>query len=182
VTTEGIHTKSGKFVPAQFKVWSAGIKAPDFLAEIDGLETGRGNTLVVEQTLKTTRDENIFAMGDCAACPQPGSDRPVPPRAQTANQQATCLADNLRRRLAGKPLKPFVYKDYGSLVSLSYSSVGQLMGNLMGSVMLEGKLARMAYVSLYKKHQLVLHGVVWVALSSLSNLIERRTKPRLKLH
>ena len=181
-SAEGIQTKSGKFIPAKLKVWSAGIKAPDFLRDLDGLENGRGNTLVVTQTLQTTRDENIFALGDCAACPQPGSERPVPPRAQSANQEAICLADNLRRRLAGKPLKNFVYKDYGSLVSLSYSSVGNIMGNLLGSVMLEGKLARMAYVSLYKKHQLALHGFVWVVLTTLSNLIERRTRPRLKLH
>lgn len=182
VTPEGIHTKSGKFVPAELKVWSAGIKAPDFLRDLDGLESARGNTLVVEPTLRTTRDENIFALGDCAFCSQPGSERPVPPRAQSAHQQAKCLADNLRRRLQGRPLKPFIYKDYGSLVSLSYSSVGNIMGNLLGSVMIEGKLARMAYISLYKKHQLALHGWVWVVLVSLSSLIEKRTKPRLKLH
>ena len=77
---------------------------------------------------------------------------------------------------------PFVYKDYGSLVSLSYSSVGELMGNLLGSVMLEGRVARLTYLSLYKKHQLALHGITWVVLTTLINLIRLRTEPRLKLH
>ena len=88
----------------------------------------------------------------------------------------------LSLRLQGQPPRRFVYKDYGSLVSLSYSSVGNLMGNLLGSVMIEGKLARLTYLSLYKKHQLALHGPTWVALASLINLMRLRTEPRLKLH
>jgi NADH:ubiquinone reductase (H+-translocating) len=119
---------------------------------------------------------------DCAACPRPGSDRPVPPRAQAAYQQAQNLARTLEQRLRGQPPVRFVYKDYGSLVSLSYSSVGNLMGNLLGSVMVEGRIARLTYQSLYKKHQLALHGLVWVVLVTLINVIRLRTEPRLKLH
>ena len=67
VTAEGLHTKQGEFVQASLKVWAAGIKAPAFLHELDGLETNRINQLVVHPTLQSTRDENIFAFGDCAA-------------------------------------------------------------------------------------------------------------------
>jgi NADH dehydrogenase len=182
VTEDGIKTQSGRFIPAELKVWAAGVKAPDFLADLDGLAVNRGNQLVVDQTLKVTGDENIFAIGDCAFCPQPGSDKPVPPRAQAAYQQAMLLARNLPARLKGQPMKPFVYRDYGSLISLSYSSVGSLMGNLLGTVMIEGFLARLTYLSLYKKHQLALHGLVWVMLATLINLIRLKTEPRLKLH
>jgi NADH dehydrogenase len=182
VTDREVRCASGLVVPAELRVWSAGVKAPDFLAGIDGLETNRANQLVVDQTLKVTRDDSVYAIGDCAAVPQPGSERPVPPRAQSAYQEAMTLAKTLRRRVEGGPPVPFVYKDYGSLVSLSYSSVGELMGNLLGSVMLEGKLARLTYLSLYKKHQLALHGLAWVVLATLVNLIRLRTEPRLKLH
>lgn len=182
VTDKAVHTKSGQVIPAELRVWSAGVKAPDFLKDLDGLETSRSNQLVVDQTLKVTRDEHIFALGDCASCTMPGAERPVPPRAQSAYQQAIVLAESLQNQLEGKPLRPFVYKDYGSLVSLSYSSVGNLMGNLLGSVMVEGLLARLAYLSLYKKHQLALHGLYWVVLTSLINLFRLRTEPRLKLH
>ena len=141
---------------------------------------------MVLDTLQTTRDGDIFAIGDCAACPRPGSEYPVPPRAQAAYQEAMLLARTLEGRVdgrpGGKPPRHFVYRDYGSLISLSYSSVGNLMGNLLGSVMLEGMIARLAYLSLYKKHQLALHGFVWVAFATLANLIKRRTEPRLKLH
>ncbi len=182
VSPEAISAKSGLHIPAEIKIWSAGVKAPPFLAEIGGLETNRINQLVVKPTLQTTRDESIFALGDCASCPRGDSDRPVPPRAQAAYQQAMTLTDTLIRRLEGKPPLEFAYHDHGSLVSLSYSSVGQLMGNLMGNITVEGFLARMAYLSLYKKHQLSLHGYVWVVLATLTNLIRRRTEPRLKLH
>lgn len=182
VTAEDVRTRSGLVIPAELKVWSAGVKAHDWLHELDGLETNRANQLVVDATMRTTRDPDVFAIGDCACCQLPGQDQPLPPRAQVAYQQATALAQNLPRRLAGKPLAPFNYKDYGSLISLSYSSVGTLMGNLLGNVMIEGRLARLTYQSLYKKHQLAVHGPVWVALTSLINVLRRGTEPRLKLH
>ncbi len=159
VSAEGVHTRSGRFLPTDLIVWTAGIKGPAWLAGLDGLEVNRLGQLVVEQTLKVTRDEHIFAIGDCAACPRPGDERPVPPRAQAAHQQAHLLARSLARRLAGKPLLPFVYKDYGSLISLSSSTIGNLMGNLLKSITIEGRIARLAYLSLYKKHQMALHGL-----------------------
>jgi NADH:ubiquinone reductase (H+-translocating) len=182
VTAEGIHTRSGDFFPADLIVWTAGVKGPSWLAQLDGLEVDRLGRLVVDETLRTTRDENIFALGDCAACPQPDSEHPVPPRAQAAYQQAHALATSLARRLQGKPLLPFRYKDYGSLISLSSSTIGNLMGNLFRSITIEGRLARLAYLSLYQRHQSALHGPGWVTLKALANLLQRRTRPELKLH
>ncbi|MFL9814503.1 NAD(P)/FAD-dependent oxidoreductase [Stutzerimonas sp. VN223-3] len=183
VTEEGLHTKNGDFVPATLKVWAAGIRAPGFLHEIGRLETNRINQLVVLPTLQTTRDENIFAFGDCAACPQPGSDRNVPPRAQAAHQQASLLAKSIARRLEGKSLLDYRYRDYGSLISLSsFSAVGNLMGNLTGNVMLEGWLARMFYVSLYRMHQIALYGIARTTLMMIGDKLSTSTVPRLKLH
>ena len=133
VTPDGVVTASGKKIAAELTVWAAGVKSPDFLKDIAGLETNRLNQLVVKQTLETTRDPNIFGLGDCACCPWPGHPSCVPPRAQAAHQQASHLARMLPRRLAGRPLKPYVYRDFGSLVSLGeYSTVGTLMGALVG--------------------------------------------------
>ncbi|HBM09234.1 MULTISPECIES: NAD(P)/FAD-dependent oxidoreductase [Pseudomonadaceae] len=183
VTDEGLHTKDGNFVPATLKVWAAGIRAPSFLKDIDGLESNRINQLQVLPTLQTTRDENIFAFGDCAACPQPDSDRNVPPRAQAAHQQASLLAKSIARRLEGKDLPTYRYRDYGSLISLSsFSAVGNLMGNLTGNVMLEGWLARMFYVSLYRMHQIALYGVARTGLMMIGDKLSTSTVPRLKLH
>ncbi|MEL7937342.1 NAD(P)/FAD-dependent oxidoreductase [Pseudomonas delhiensis] len=184
VTAEGLKTASGEFIPASLKVWAAGIRASSLLKDLDGLESNRINQLVVRPTLQTTRDDDIFAFGDCAACPLgDGSERTVPPRAQAAHQQASLLAKSLVARLEGKPLGEYRYTDYGSLISLSrFSAVGNLMGNLMGSVKLEGWLARMFYISLYRMHQMALYGFTRTALMMIGDRIGRSTEPRLKLH
>jgi NADH dehydrogenase len=124
VTAAGLYTQDGEFFPAEMKVWAAGIKASDFLKDLGGLETNRLNQLVVRPTLQTTRDDDIFALGDCASCPLPGGARTAPPTAQAAHQQATLLVKSLTRRLDGRPLRTFAYTDHGSLVSLSeYSAI-----------------------------------------------------------
>jgi NADH dehydrogenase len=181
-SANGITLQSGEVIPAHLKVWAAGIKAPDFLKDLDGLETNRLNQLVVHQNLMTTRDENVFAMGDCAACPQTGTDRMVPPRSQAAHQQARVLAKSLMRRLEGKRLLNYVYRDYGSLIYLSSSTVGNLMGNLVGSRFVEGYLARTIYLALYRSHQRIVLGTFRTLLMTAADRITRRIRPRLKLH
>jgi NADH:ubiquinone reductase (H+-translocating) len=184
VEADGVATAGGRKIPAELTVWAAGIKAPDFLKDIDGLETNRINQLVVTDELVATRDGDIFAIGDCASCPWPGHERPVPATAQAAHQQSAHLAKMLARRLAGKPLKPWRYRDFGSLVSLGeYSTVGTLMGAVFrGSLFVEGLFARFMYVMLYRMHLYALHGAARVALDTLARLITRRTEPRVKLH
>ncbi len=184
VTRDGVHMASGKFIPSALTVWAAGIKAADFLKEIDGLESNRINQLVVTRTLQTTRDENIFALGDCAACPAANGTGIIPPRAQSAHQQALLLAKSLPRRLAGKPLLDFVYRDYGSLVSLgSYTTIGSLMGGIArGSVFIEGILAKWMYWSLHKKHQIGVNGWFRTWLGTWIEFIARVRNPRIKLH
>jgi NADH dehydrogenase len=184
IRAKGVMTAGGRVVPAELTVWAAGIKAPDFLKDLGGLESNRINQLVVEQTLKATRDPHVFAMGDCACCPWPDHAPCVPARAQAAHQQASHLARNLKRRLAGKALQPFTYRDFGSLVSMGeYSTVGSLMGKLLGgSIFIEGLFARVMYISLYRMHLYALHGAAKVIFDLLGRLFTRRTEPRVKLH
>ena len=184
VSPQGVKTATGREVPAELVVWAAGIKAPDFLRELDGLETSRINQLMVTQALQTTRDPDIFAFGDCASCPWPEKNGTIPPRAQSAHQQASHLARMLPRRLRGDALNPFVYRDFGSLVSLGkFSTVGSLMGGLTrGSIMIEGYFAKLMYMSLYKMHELALHGFTKVFLDTLARILTRRTEPHIKLH
>ena len=183
VTEEGFVTKSGDIIKAKLKVWAAGVKAPDFLANIGGLETNRANQIVIKASLQTTLDDDIFAIGDCAFLLQEDG-KAVPPRAQAAHQQASHLLKVLSSIRAGKKPEDFVYRDKGSLVSLSrYSTVGSLMGNLSkGSMMIEGRLARIVYVSLYRLHQVALHGYFHTILLSLVGHINKVIRPRLKLH
>jgi NADH dehydrogenase len=186
-TKEGFITDKGGLIPSEIKVWAAGIKAPDFLKDIAGLETNRINQLVVNTSLQTTRDEDIFALGDCAACPMEGTDNTVPPRAQAAHQQADMLVKTVINRMNGKPIPTYTYVDYGSLINLSrYSTVGNMMGNLLGkqagSILIEGVIARFVYMSLYKMHQVAIQGFIRVGLTTVANILTQKTKPRMKLH
>ena len=184
VTHEAMLTTDGESIAAELRVWAAGVKAPDFLQGIGGLETNAANQLVVGPTLQSTRDPHIFALGDCAAFTPAGAAHPVPPRAQAAHQMASCVARSLRRLTSGRHPVPFVYRDYGSLVSLSrYSTVGSLMGGLIGGKLaVEGRLARLVYVSLYQMHLLAIHGwlrgIVMIVIGRVNQVI----RPRLKLH
>lgn len=184
VRADGVRLANGEFVASELVVWAAGVKGPDFLGHLDGLEVNRINQLVVEPTLQTTRDPNVFAIGDCAAAPRAGFPSPVPPRAQAAHQEASHMVQQIMRRLQGKPLEPFVYRDFGSLVSLGqYSTVGSLMGFLVGkSFFIEGYFARLMYRTLYKMHENALHGPGRVLVGSLGRGLSRRAEPQVKLH
>jgi NADH dehydrogenase len=184
VSAQGVKTANAREISAELVVWAAGIKAPDFLKDLDGLETNRINQLMVTQMLQTTRNPDVFAFGDCASCPWPEKNGWIPPRAQSAHQQATHLYKQFPRRLRGEALQPFVYRDFGSLVSLGkFSTVGSLMGAITrGSIMVEGFFAKIMYLSLYKMHELALHGFVKVFLDTLARIITRRTEPHIKLH
>lgn len=180
-------TREGEEIPADLMVWAAGVKAPEFLTRIEGLEHNRANQIVVEPTLQAKGDAHIFALGDCAGCPivtADGQQRWVPPRAQSAHQMATTVARNLCAIVDGKPLENFQYKDLGSLVSLSqYTAFGRLMGGLArGGLSLEGKVARMAYVSLYRMHQVAIYGWTRTAVVALADKINHFIRPRFKLH
>lgn len=183
VTNKGVKLQNGDFIPSELVVWAAGVKGPEVLSHLDGLEVSRDGRLVVSDTLQTN-DPNIFAFGDCAYLVPEGADAPIPPRAQAAHQEASHLYTEIQRRLKGEPLRPFVYKDFGSLVSLGdYSTVGSLMGFVVGkSFFIEGLFARLMYRSLYKMHEMALHGPFKVMMDTLSRLITRRTEPTVKLH
>ena len=178
VTAEGVRTASGKLVRGDFTVWAAGIRCPEALKDLGGLESNRLNQLVVKPTLQTTRDDDIYAIGDCAAAPWV-EGRTVPPRAQAAHQQSSHLVTTLL-----KSPQPYRYRDFGSLVSLGhYDTIGQLMGFVASEKFrVEGYLAKLFYISLYRQHLWALHGFWRMALDTLARMIRRQVEPKVKLH
>lgn len=174
----------GRTIACGLVVWAAGVKAADVTKQF-GLTTNRINQIVVKPTLQSADDDDIFVIGDCAACAWAGKEGAfVPPRAQAAHQMASHAYGNVLRRLAGKPLAPFAYQDFGSLVSISeYGTVGNLMGGALGgNLYFQGYLARLMYMSLHKMHDLALHGYWRTGLTTLAGLISRRSETPVKLH
>ncbi|MEO9274294.1 NAD(P)/FAD-dependent oxidoreductase [Marinomonas sp. 5E14-1] len=179
----GFYTAEDTTIEANLTIWAAGVKAPDFVAKIKGVETTRTNQITVRNTLQTTTFDNVYVIGDCCSCQQADGSF-VPPRAQSAHQMASIVFGNIKASFLGEPLKDYTYKDYGSLVNLSrYSTVGNLMGNLAGgSMFIEGRIARFVYVSLYRLHLIAIHGWFKATVIMAAQKIGKVVKPKLKLH
>lgn len=162
-------------------VWAAGIQASPRNCEY-GLDTNRMNQFVVDANLRTSHAD-IYALGDCAACPwQEG--KTVPARAQAAHQQAQYLYRRLRAQDKQQAYdKPFVYKDFGSLISLGNNhGIGNLMGSLAGgSFFVEGLIAKYMYMSLHLAHHKAILGYRKTALLALARAAQSRVSGRLKL-
>jgi NADH dehydrogenase len=174
----------GHVYPASLCVWAAGIRAPEFLGAL-GLPVNKGGQIEVDGQLRVQGVPGVYALGDCAACID-ASGKPVPPRAQAAHQQADYLLKEFVRRAKGKPHddKPYLYRDYGSLVSLGKTtSVGSLMGSLSGaSWFVEGMIGRVMYTSLHLMHHQAVLGAMRTGVLAIARFLIRRTTPLVKLH
>ncbi len=169
-------------IPADLIVWAAGIKAADGNARL-GLEVNRLNQFVVDNRLRTSAPD-VMALGDCAACPWEDG-KTVPARAQAAHQQADYVANVLGALLREQEVTgPFVYKDFGSLVSLGDNKgVGNLMGGLGGrNFFVEGLIAKWMYISLHLNHHRAILGTGKTVVLALARLLQKRVSGRLKLH
>lgn len=179
----GFRLGNGSEVAADLMVWAAGVKAPDFLSSIDGLETNHSNQLVSTPTLQASNDEQVFVLGDCATLVLPGNDRPLAPTAQVATQQATHLSKHLPGWLAGERLPDFAFRDFGSLVSLSdYNAFGTLgqFGFFRGGF-IRGRFAQLSHAFLYRQHQQALHGFGKASLLWTAERINALVQPKIRL-
>ena len=179
---KGVLMTSAGEIRADMIVWAAGIKAADSNTQL-GLETNRINQFVVDDHLRTSVPD-VYAIGDCAAC-QWVDGKFIPARAQAAHQQASYLAKVLGAMLREQEVSaPFVYKDFGSLVSLGDNKgVGNLMGGLAGrNFFVEGLLAKWMYMSLHLMHHRAILGTTKTGLLALARLLQQRVSGRMKLH
>lgn len=179
----GFHYGDGSFTEADLMVWAAGVKAPDFMQALGGLDTNRANQIVVGPTLQATGDEHVFAIGDCGSLLPDGHERPLPPTAQVATQQAEHLAKHLPAWLDGTPIPPFAFRDFGALVSISdYDAFGTLgqFGFFRGGF-IQGRFAQFSHLMLYRRHQQALHGFPKATLLWIAERINGWVQPRIRL-
>ena len=182
-TSEGFITDDNTLIQADLMLWAAGVKVADFIKNLDCFEFTRNNQIKVDEYLQAKGTSHIHVLGDACACEQEDGTF-VPPRAQAAHQMASNVAHNILVKFTGKAPRPFVYKDHGSLVNLSrFNAVGSLMGNLTNNTMfIEGNLARVMYLSLYRMHQNAIHGPIKTTALWLSEKLLRIVRPKMKLH
>lgn len=97
--------------------WVAGVKA-NSLPGLPQEVYGRGNRLLVDEFNRVKGMADIFALGDTALMVTPDYPNGHPQVVQPSIQQAHLLANNLRSMLKGKPLRPFKYRNKGSMATI----------------------------------------------------------------
>jgi NADH dehydrogenase len=112
---ERLRLKSGEVIPAQTVIWAAGVRASSLNATL-GLPAARQGRIPVEPTLQVTGHPEVFIIGDAAYREQDGE--PLPMVAPVAIQMGQSVARNIARQLRGQPLRPFRYRDQGTLATI----------------------------------------------------------------
>ncbi|TYB71853.1 NAD(P)/FAD-dependent oxidoreductase [Bizionia saleffrena] len=112
-----VTTKSGKTILAKNLIWTAGVKGL-FPKGIDEKNIVKGNRIKTDDNLKVEGYENIFAIGDIAAIITEETPKGHPQVAQTAIQQGKYLGDTILKLINDEPIKPFEYRDKGSLATV----------------------------------------------------------------
>jgi len=125
---DGLDLQNGTRVETRTIVWSAGVR-PAVLPRSEPLRRGKGGAIVVRSDLSVPDNLGVWALGDCAAIPDPGGGF-YPPTAQHAIREGPLLADNIIAALRREAVKPFRYRSLGMMASLgARKAVAQLPGN-----------------------------------------------------
>jgi NADH dehydrogenase len=117
----------GDRLEAKTVVWCAGVAASPLGATL-GVPLGRGGRVIVEPDLSVPGHAEIQVVGDLALLP--GHEPPVPGVAPAAKQMGRHAARNIVAALAGKPARPFRYRDYGQLATIGRSSAVAMFGRI----------------------------------------------------
>lgn len=118
---------NGEVIPTNALIWTSGVigrAVPGIPQEV----IGRARRIMTDEFNKVKGMSNVFAIGDISLqASDPTFPNGHPMLAQVAIQQGKNLADNFRREAEGKPLRPFKYKDKGSMAIISkYKAVVDL--------------------------------------------------------
>lgn len=125
-----VRLKGGEVIPTRTVIWTAGVKPHPVVARL-GLPLGVGGRLDVDATMRVRGHENVWAIGDAAAVPDPArKGQPSPPTAQHAIRQGRRVARNVAAELGvGGQVKPFTYKTRGVFVDMGrHQAVASTMG------------------------------------------------------
>lgn len=177
---QGLYTKDEQTIAADIIVWAAGVKAPDFLNNIAGLETARNNQLIVKTTLQTTRDDSIFVIGDSASCKLDDGTF-ASPTAQAAHQMVPVCAHNIIKSMSNSPLKTFKYNDKGIIISLHDTAQGVVKMVGPKGFHAKGCFALLIHRMLYRMHLASLLGICSTIRFTLGAKRVNKTKSMLHI-
>ncbi len=121
VTARGATLSSGEEIAARTVVWTAGVRPSPVVASL-GLPLDDGGRIIAEETLSVSGRPGVWAIGDCAAVPDPARHgQPCPPTAQHAIRQGRLAARNITAALEHRPARPFRYRTAGVVPALGHN-------------------------------------------------------------
>jgi NADH dehydrogenase len=129
-------------IPAKTVLWAAGVAASPIARSL-GVPLDRAGRVPVEPDLTIKQYPDIFVIGDLAAAMDNG--KPIPGVAGAAVQEGQHTAKNIKRKLAGKPLEPFHYKDIGSLATIGRAAAVADFG----TIKMHGFIAWLAWLFIH---------------------------------
>jgi NADH dehydrogenase len=121
---------TGETIPTRLVCWTAGVKPPAIVREL-GLPLQPNGRVDVDRAMRVRGHENVWAVGDCAAVPDPAAnyERPCPPTCQHALRQGKLVAENAAAMLGHGNVRPFTYKTLGVFVDLGRKkAVASMLG------------------------------------------------------
>jgi NADH dehydrogenase len=118
VTEMTARLSDGEVVPTRTVAWTAGVR-PHPVIEHLGLPLNRGGRIRTDRTMRVEGFENVWAIGDAAAVPDPAKlENPSPPTAQHAIRQGRRVARNVAASLGTGRVRPFTYRTLGVFVDM----------------------------------------------------------------
>jgi NADH:ubiquinone reductase (H+-translocating) len=146
IAPDGVELSDGQFISAGTIVLAAGVTPHPLVATLPVKRDNKGR-IVTDPAMRAKVEkgaDNIWAIGDCAAIPDP-TGKPYPQLAQHALREARRLGDNIVLVLDGQEPKPFVYKTKGTLAALGhFNGIGTL-----GPIRIHGFIAWWVWRSYY---------------------------------
>jgi len=121
---------TGERVPTHLVCWTAGVRTPGVVKQL-GLPLGQGDRIETDATMRVQGRDNVWAIGDAAAVPDPAKRRraPSPQTCQHAIRQGRRVGSNVSAALAGKKPRPFRYRTLGVFVDLGRNkAVATILG------------------------------------------------------
>jgi len=129
LTDSAVTLSDGEEIPCRTLCWTAGVRAAPVVAKL-GLPTDERGRIRTDRTMRVDGHDDVWAIGDAAAVPDPASDgvRPSPPTAQHAIRQGRLVAANVAAALGHGTPRPFTYKTLGVFVDLGrHQAVAEML-------------------------------------------------------
>ena len=121
ITECDVTLSSGKRIPARTVVWTAGVAPSPAVGRL-GLPLDRGGRVVVDRTMRVEGFQHVWAIGDCAAVPDPARQgQACPPTAQHAIRQGRLVARNVVATLGNGKVRRFRYRTKGVVAELGHN-------------------------------------------------------------